>query len=276
VVTQGDQQFDMRESETGWHLNQGFYVRMDSLYQWVQALRNARLIEAKTANPDNFSALSLTEDDLRVRLYQDQQLLADVILGQPSNTPGARFIRYTGDNQSWLASGLNDLSSSQDVWQLTMIFDVPETQVQAIEWTAQEALNLIRDGETGQWLQADKQSETMSLDQDKVNALAASLSGFRIQDAIETTSVSVQPRQTFVFGLEQGRKITLAVYGDEEDAFIKVTDSQQPERYQSWQFTMPDYKLSTIFMDQAAVVNPQIENSDNSDIDLIKEPESGL
>jgi len=259
VVTQDGQQYDMRESPTGWHLNEGFYVRMDSLFQWAQALKSARLIEAKTANPNNFSALSLTEDDLRVRLYQDQEVLADVILGQSSSTPGARFVRYAGDKQSWLASGLNELNSSKEVWQLSLIFDVPDTQVQAIEWTAESTLNLIKESETGQWQLAGDQTGQQALDQEKITTLAGSLSGFRIQDARHKDSDNEQPHTTFVFGLEKGRRITLAIFGKQAETYVKVTDSQQPERYLGWQFTVPEYKLSTLNISQSSVINPSPE-----------------
>jgi hypothetical protein len=259
VVTQGGQQYDMRQSPTGWHLNEGFYVRMDSLFQWAQALKNAQLIEAKTANPDNFSALSLTEDDLRVRLYQNQKVLADVILGQSSSTPGARFVRYAGDKQSWLASGLNELNSSKEVWQLSLIFDIQDTQVQAIEWTAENTLNLIKENETGQWQQAGDQTGQQPLDQEKIASLAGSLSGFRVQDARYSDSENEQPRTTFIFGLEKGRKITLAVFGNQAETYVKVTDSQQPERYLGWQFTVPEYKLSTLNILQSSVINPSPE-----------------
>ena len=265
VVSDGEQTFVMQEQPSGWTLNEGFYVRMDSLSDWIQALKNARLMEAKTANPDNFPSLSLTEDDLRVRLYQKQQLVADIILGQTSSTPGARFVRYADQQQSWLASELNDLQSSQETWQLAMIFDVPESQVQAIEWTADETLNLIRDSD--QWQLAGETAAGQSIAQGQLVTLAAAISGFRIQDAIASNSPPEPLRQSFVFGLAQGRKITLAVYGHEDEAVIKVSDSAQPERYEHWQFTVPDYKLSTLLMNQSDIFASETENGDQPEAD---------
>ncbi len=265
LVTQGEQRYDMRERETGWVLNEGFYVRMDSLFQWVQALKDARLVERKTANPDNFQDLSLTEEDLRVQLYQGQQLLADVILGQISSTPGTRFVRYADDNQSWLASGLNDLDSSAEVWQLKMLFDVPANQVQAIEWTAADSLNLIKDSETGQWQHAEPTDAGGSLNQQKVQSLAAALSGFRIQQATQSEADLHQPQHTVVFGLAQGRTITLALFGDADKAILKVTDSQQPNRYQNWQFTVPEYKLDTLMMLQSEVIESKSEDTEDTE-----------
>ncbi len=262
VVSEGGQTFDMREQATGWRLNDGFYVRMDSLFEWVQALKNAHLIEAKTANSAHFPTLSLTDDDLRVRLYQDQALIADIILGQAGQTPNARFVRFYDDQQTWLASGLNGLSSSEEVWQLTMIFDIPDNQVHAIEWTAAETLGLIKNKETGQWQLADETSESPALEEETIKTLAASLSGFRIQEALAVDDDTHTPEQTFVFGLDNGRQITLMVYGDQEQAFIRVIDSREPGRYKDWKFTVPEYKLSTLLMDQSALFETQQDKQD--------------
>ncbi len=260
VISHADQQFDMRKELQGWRLNDGFYVRRDSLVQWLLALKNARRIETKTANPDNFQKLSLTEEDLRVQLYRNQQLLADVILGQSGATNQARFVRFYDDNQSWLVSGLNELNSSQEVWQLSMILDVPESQVQAIEWMANNTLNLIKDNETGQWQQADNTTAKTVLDQDKIKSIAASLSGFRIQQAFKTTSTLQSPLQRFVFGLNEGRRITLSLYRDLDKTYVVVDDSQYPGRYKGWHFTVPDYKLSTLQLTQSVVLNPPLED----------------
>ena len=269
LVTQGEQQFDMRESDSGWHLNGGFYVRVDSLFNWVQALKNARLIERKTANPAHFTALSLTEEDLRVRLYRGEQLLADVILGQTGSTPGARFVRYAEDTQSWLASGLNDLNSSKELWTLTMLFDVPDNQVQVIEWTAEDIVRLVKDAETGQWQSADPATDGFPPDQQAVGSLASALSGFRIQQALEAEQDLGQPQQVFVFGLTEGRSVTLALFGDKDSAILKVTDSDQPERYLNWQFTVPDYKLDTLMMSQSEALKKPSEDTEKGPNQLL-------
>lgn len=263
LVSQGDQQFDMVKEDTGWRLNDGFYVRMDSLSKWIQALKNARLIEPKTANPNNFPALSLTENDLRVRIYQNQTLISDIILGQSGRTPDARFVRFYDDNQSWLASGLNGLTSSVEVWQLALIFDVPDSQVKVIEWSADKTLRFTKNTESGQWQQANEQTASASLDPQKIATLAASLSGFRIQQANKTTADSLKPWQSFVFGLEAGRQISIEVYRTDSDTtFFKVADSQQPGRYEGWQMTLPDYKLETFLIEQSAVFDTQSEGDD--------------
>lgn len=264
LVSQGEKQFDMRKVEESWYLNGGFYARMDSLFKWVQALKAARLIESKTANPANFSDLSLTEDDLRVRLFQNNQLLSDVILGQNGAMVGTRFVRYFDNNQSWLASGLVDLQSSEDVWLLTLVFDIPENQVQAIELIADDGLRLIKNAETGQWQRAENDlNNNEELNQDNIQKLAAALSGFRIEQAIKNKNLTEQPMQKLVFGLEQGRQVTITVYQEAGNTFIKLSDTQQPGAYDDWQFTVPNYKLATLQMNRAALLKTQTDDAES-------------
>jgi hypothetical protein len=138
-------------------------------------------------------------------------------------------------------------------------------------------LNLIKDSDTGQWQLAGKQAGSQSLDQEQIKTLAGSLAGFRIEQAIKSASVSEQSQRTFIFGLVNGRKISLAVYGDKDNAIVKLTDSQQPERYQEWQFTVPDYKLSTLLIEPSAVLTPEPDEAEKTETeDAEPNPEPAL
>src|SRR5690606_18920778 len=255
ITNKGESQ-DIQKTPKGWILNDLFYARMDTLFEWVQALKNAELIEMKTADSKHFPALQLTDDDMRVRLFSGDEVLADLILGKNTAVMSSRFVRYYDQPQSWLATNLNELKSSNSDWQLRILFDYDKSEVAVIRLSDKGdlAMHLMKNNETGEWF-IENEPETL-LDNDKVEQLAASLSMFSI---VQAEPLSVGESSYFnqlEYGLMNGSQVLLTIYQVADKKVLTVTDTHQPNRFKDWQFSLPDYKIKALSVTKEQLLKP--------------------
>lgn len=258
LITQKSESLDMHKSVTGWLLNDGFYVDMDTLFSWIQALKNAQLIELKTTNPDHYSELQLTDDDLRVRLYHDDVLLTDLVLGINGVILNSRFARRFNEHQTVLATHLNSLTDLSDNWQLKTLFDYTPHQVHAIKMTSKDGsiLNLLKNNETGQWQFENKFDGHINTA--KVDDLASGLAQFTIKRAEPIAIDESAFLRRLEFGLSEGHSVELNIYKSTENKWVTVTDSQQPGRFENWQFAVPDFKIKTLTVTKSQLLQSTV------------------
>lgn len=263
LITNQTESLDIQKTAQGWLLNDDFYARMETLFEWVQALKNAQLVEIKTADPNNFPQLHLSDDDLRVRLYQGDKLLADIILGKAATVMNSRFVRHFNQTQSWMVSNLNDLGTEKNDWQLRILFDYVASQVFAllVVNTDGSTIRLLKNTETGQW-QVDGEVKTdIIIDNDKVEKLASSLAMFSIEQAEPLTVNDSSLISRLEYGLVGGANVKLAIHQALDKKVLTVYDSQQPDRYKSWQFILPEYKLKALSVTKQQLLKPAIESA---------------
>lgn len=258
LITQQSESQDIQKTPQGWLLNNFFYARMDTLFDWIQALKNAELIEIKTADPSHFSQLQLSDEDMRVRLFHGNELMADLVLGKQATVMNSRFVRHFNENQSWLATNLNDLKATKSDWQLRVLFDYDSSQVSAILATYKDGsiMRLLKNSETGQW-QFENEPETF-IDNDKVENLASSLSMFSIEQA-EPLSVNGETLISHLeYGLLGGSSVKLAIHQVADKTVLTVADSRQPDRYKNWQFTVPEFKSNALSVNKEQLLKPAL------------------
>ncbi len=109
-ISRADEATDIHLGEDGvWRISQlkDYPADTAKIRQFLYRLSTSVRKEMKTANPDLFKRLSLT-DNAAVRaqafLKDEEKPLLDILVGKKDETFGGTYIRNYADNQSWLVS----------------------------------------------------------------------------------------------------------------------------------------------------------------------------
>ena len=104
----------------------------------INNLAQARLIESKTSNPDNYSKLGI--EDISNANAQGVQISIDrldtpvnIIVGNKGSTgKNSQYIRRTSDQQSWLMNKHLDINREASHWLRKDIFDIPPEHIKSV------------------------------------------------------------------------------------------------------------------------------------------------
>lgn len=118
----------------------------DKIAKLVRQLNDMRLIEAKTASQDRYTRLEVEDlggeaKSRLIRLEDEQgQILAEALIGKrlfrlTGTQPSGTYIRRSGEEQSWLASGGFDLEPEIQTWLDQLIVEIPGERVARIDIT---------------------------------------------------------------------------------------------------------------------------------------------
>jgi len=236
----------LSKNDGSWHLNDGFFVNMDSLFQLLQSLKSAEIVELKTANPENHALLNLADDDLQVEILKDSQPLAVLHLGKKS-AAGLTFVRRGGESQTYTVKGLNDVSFNQDNWQLKTVLDIQPNDIVAIDIQPVdgEAIKLKRDPETMS-MQLTNMPEGYQLKAGaQINNLDASLSRLMVDDAQPLATDDLVLKLKNSYQLSDGANIELSIYQREENHYMVIESSHYPH-YKNWMMKIAEYKFNAL------------------------------
>ena len=96
-------------------------VNDKQLFQLLDQLGKARLIEKKTTLSKHHAALGLVEDSsdsASVLMFQGDTLLKPVVIGQQASTRQGTFVRFQSDDQVWLMDQALEVSGAAADWRL--------------------------------------------------------------------------------------------------------------------------------------------------------------
>lgn len=126
----------------------------DKINKLVRQLNDMRLIEAKTSSKDRYTRLEVEDlgegaNSRLIRLEDDQgNVLAEALMGKrlfrlTGTLPSGTYLRRSGEDQSWLASGGFDLEPEVETWLDQLIVEIPGGQVARVEITPSEGEGYI-------------------------------------------------------------------------------------------------------------------------------------
>lgn len=124
----------------------------EPLAELLRALREARTVEAKTANAQWHARLGLAESGeegeqaLRLQLQFDGHPELSLRLGNPSQQGNGQLVRRAGEDQVWLIDQQLDLPSRELDWLDRRVADIPFASVKRLElrYASGETLTLSK------------------------------------------------------------------------------------------------------------------------------------
>lgn len=149
TLARGEQQVVLQREGSDWTVaNRDQYpLQRERLAALLLALREARVLEAKTSNPEYHARLGLASDAaLRVSVAADQSQYG-VLFGNPVGSD--QLVRMDGEDQVWLINRALNMSVNAQDWLDLQVSQIPLEQVARAHWQ-------YADGES---LQLDKASE---------------------------------------------------------------------------------------------------------------------
>lgn len=255
-IKQGEETIEIKKVGNNWLLNNGFYVNLTPLSELLQSLQSAEIIEAKTANPENFKQLSLADDDLNVAVYQGENLISHFHLGKSSNS-GMTFVRKAGEKQSYLVKNLKPVVFNVSNWQLKTLLDIPANEVIGIEFLPSEgeSFKVQRNVDDMSLVVVDMPADYQLIDVAQLSSLAAGLSRLMIDDALPVNLTEKTLKQTNHYELMDNSKVTINLYQQEEDYYLTI-DGENYTKYQGWMMKLAAYKFNALIKQASDVIEP--------------------
>jgi hypothetical protein len=131
----------LERRETGWVVTDrdGYPANFDRVRQNLRGLADARIFEAKTANPDFYERLGVRDisDDQATGAELDIEAgdyRARVIVGDTdSGAGGQAFVRRAGEAQSYLVKASLDPGRNAGDWLERSVLDIASSRVRSVE-----------------------------------------------------------------------------------------------------------------------------------------------
>ncbi|HRQ64114.1 MAG TPA: DUF4340 domain-containing protein, partial [Xanthomonadaceae bacterium] len=207
---------------------QGYPADMERLREYLLKLAEARLVEAKTANPGNYPPLGVedpSEEDAGGMLVtvRGTDSASSLIVGRYNGQGSGTFVRYPDQAQSWLANADLTLDREPTRWLRRDIVDLPTSQVQT--------LVLVRaDGDTIRASKGDAADTTFKVadvpagreltSEFAASGLAGFLASLRLDDVRPAAAVEVpEDALTLTYDTFDGRRYAMRIW-DEDGRYL--------------------------------------------------------
>jgi hypothetical protein len=124
--------------------NDGYPANVETLQKLVRDLADAKIIEAKTSNPDLYGRLDVEDvtagaKGTKIEFFDaSEKSIAGLILGknfypQGGTQSSQRFVRRTGEKQAWLVELNTWVQTNARSWMDTNLASVQGNRVQSVE-----------------------------------------------------------------------------------------------------------------------------------------------
>lgn len=255
VISQAGEQIVLQQAANRWVLNDGFYASIEPLFSLLQSFKNAEIVEAKTANPDNHAQIELSNDDLKVEFYSKEKIHAFHVGKKTAS--GLTFVRRAEEDQTYTVKALETIAFNQDSWQLKTVLDVSGDQVLAVQINATDdsEINVSRNPDDGQ-LMIDNLPEGYQVKSDaSLNQLSSGLSRLMIDAAVPLDVEGIEAAVTVKYTLVSNQEITLSIYQKEDEHYLVIESDQYPE-YAAWMMKIADYKFNAFNRNITEFIEP--------------------
>ncbi|MGG2399719.1 DUF4340 domain-containing protein [Pseudomonas sp. SH1-B] len=203
----------------------------------LRALREARTVEAKTANTQWHARLGLAEQGeegeqaLRLKLQFEGHPDLNLRLGKPSQQGTGQLVRLAGEDQVWLIDQQLQVPTRELDWLDRRISDIPYTAIQRIELHH-------ADGETLTLNRADAEHYNFAVEQlahsqklafeGAANSVVTLFSNLLFADAAPLAQVGFKQKPVLRFSLFgfEGQKLEGALYRQGEQYWLVVSSRE--------------------------------------------------
>ena len=263
--------FAVRREDNSWVVSarDGHPADFGKLAGFVSALADARILEEKTSNPDNFGQLGVDDpadggSGTAVTLSGDG-FVYEVVVGKPAQR-SLRYARVSSETTSFLVDQELDLPDSPDDWLVTDIVDIPASRVRQV-------VIAHADGETVAIEKASSEDANYSVSDIPAgrelsyasvgNSIAGALANLTFDEVRRAGDGA--PTTTATFETRDGLQITVSVVSEDEVDWLRFSaaaedaeetldestaETSDPiaeaeginQRLGQWQYRIADYK----------------------------------
>lgn len=189
--------------EQGWTVREKGAYPADTgkLRELLLNLADAKLLEAKTSNPERYAELGVEDPHHKdakgvlVKLEGGNPPLA-LIVGNTSSHGGGTFVRRPAEAQSWLASGQFGVEREPAQWLNTALTDIAGDRIAEVVLTPAggQPLRLVKT----QRSDVDFKVENLPAGRELIapgiaNTLASTLAGLNLEDVATATETPAEP-----------------------------------------------------------------------------------
>lgn len=201
----------------------------------LRGLREARTVEAKTANPQWHGRLGLAESGeegeqaLRLKLSFDGHPELGLRLGNPTRQGSGQLVRRAGEDQVWQIDQQLDLPSDELDWLDRRVSDIPFASVERLELR-------YADGETLTLSKTDAEQYNFTVEQlgedqklsfeGAANGMVTLFSNLRFADAAPLAQVGFEqaPMLRLTLGGFDGQTLEGALYRQGEQYWLVLAE----------------------------------------------------
>ena len=272
---------DVSKSDKGWIVNNrdGYEANIAAVRQMLTNLAEAKLIEAKTANPENYTKLGVENIDTQnaqgiLFTIQGQELSNSIIMGNKgSSGKNTQYIRRKDEQQSWLINKKLNLNRNVTDWLQKDILDIPPERIRTIQIKHPDGheVNIKNDGEEEYEYTLDAIApEGMKISESEIYQVANALSSMQLRDVTmfsKLNTKSVTPVETIfktydgltvtakAYDISINKYFTIEVMYSEND--VDLNSVQNKEHNESKEATSAS-SLDTVSVDMAMKSDPKV------------------
>lgn len=214
------------KSENGWVVDDraGYEANVRVVRKVFNALAEAKLVEAKTSNPENYTKLGVEEvkkEDAQGVLLTVEGLSnsVNIIFGNDgSSGKNTQYVRMMGEEQSWLINKKINFRRDTTEWLQKDLLDIPPERIKTVEIKHPDGIvvNIANTGNAAYEFELDAVIPAdKKLSESEIYQVANALSSLQLRDvaAFDTLSKdAIQPIVT-TFKTYDGLTIVTTAYG---------------------------------------------------------------
>jgi hypothetical protein len=236
VVHQGKPMVIEKRSVNGtvrWGLadRAGYPVQETKLRAMLTALTELRLVEKRTADPDEYATLGVEDADtpqsnsnlVRILDASGQPILALIVghrrVRSRGDVPDEVYVRRPGEKQSWLAEGSLEVDSDPQLWLDRDIMNIDHGRIAKVVVTrGGETLAFARSKDK---LAMTEPAEHPKLEGYKLEDVSRALELLTFQDVQPDKGTPADALGSTVFSTDDGLTVTASLYRAPPDAATK-------------------------------------------------------
>ena len=222
----------------------GYPADVGRLRQTLMSLANAKLVEAKTRNPDHYPKLGVQDIDKAEAdvqrldlLDKDGETVVQVLIGQ-TDKGGGSYVRKVGDEQSWLVSEQISMATKAADWLDKNLIQIKPERIQRVDVRPVEGLGfaLIKSDPQQKEFQLEQQvPEGKRIKPGQPRRLAAALNRVTLDDVLVVDEQLIDSDTKWHaanFKTFDGLRIEVKLREVDDKHYLKLLAQLEPEAKQ--------------------------------------------
>jgi len=247
-----------------------FPVEQTNLRELVSDLASASVVEEKSANPDNFSRLGLTDIAQESSAATKITLLTPgkqwrILVGNASSQSSGQFVRLDEANQTYLVDTVFSLPNSSSDWLVNPALPLDSNTILSINAQGEVNWRITREGDDQQWmLEGMEDTQTLSYD-GVLGAVADDFAAITFEDvlnrnATQLTWLTDSPSTSFTVELPDN-VLMMNIYQQEgtDSAWLTI-DSQNAIWQSRWAYQLSQFEQNKLLVKRDSFIQAPSED----------------